>query len=291
MVLSENVRTADRLARRRFREIFPGVAKPLIAMAHVPALPGTPLYDERGGLEAIVRTVREEVAALAGAGFDAVMFCNEHDRPYTLHADLAAAAAMARVVTECRRDDLVFGVDYLWDPECALAVAAATGARFMREVATGLFESDMGAWSPDAAALLRRRRALGAEDLAIFMNVTPEFASQVGQRSPVEYARSVVVSSLPDAVLVSGPMAGAEPSVSTLAEVRAAVSADIPVLLNTGARADNIAAFLEHADGVIVGSSLKVDGSTWNRVDPARAEAFVRAARRAEPAARGKAAN
>jgi predicted TIM-barrel enzyme len=51
--------------------------------------------------------------------------------------------------------------------------------------------------------------------------------------------------------------------------------------LNTGARADNIAAFLEFADGCIVGSSLKVDGYTWNRVDPKRAEAFVRAARQA----------
>jgi len=56
------------------------------------------------------------------------------------------------------------------------------------------------------------------------------------------------------------------------------VPAEIPVLLNTGARAENIAEFLESADGCIVGSSLKVDGYTWNKVDPARAKAFVKAA-------------
>ncbi len=293
MVLSDNVqverngseplagdsRGNERLSRRRFAEIFPGVDKPLIAMAHVLALPGTPSYDERGGLKAIVRHVREEVQVLVEAGFDAVLFCNENDRPYTLRTDLAAAATMTRVVAECVPEDVPFGVDYLWDAECALAVAVATEARFMREVATGYFESDMGPWAPDAAALLRRRRSLDAEDLAIFMNVTPEFASQPGRRTPIEYARSVVVSSLPDAVLVSGPMAGAEPSVSTLADVRAAVPRDVPVLLNTGAKADNVAAFLEYADGCIVGSSLKVDGSTWNRVDPERAKVFVRAAR------------
>ena len=33
----------------RFRTIFPN-GKPLIAMAHVPALPGTPLYDADAGL-------------------------------------------------------------------------------------------------------------------------------------------------------------------------------------------------------------------------------------------------
>lgn len=280
MDLSETVQTpAHRLGRRRFNEIFPGPGKALIAMAHVPALPGTPLYDEGAGLGAIVRHVREEVAVLVDAGFDAVLFCNENDRPYVLHADLAAAALMTRVVVECIPDEVPFGVDFLWDAECALAVAVASGARFMREVVSGSFESDMGAWAPDAAALYRRRRNLDAESLAIFVNVTPEFASQTGRRSATDFARSVVVSTLPDAVLVSGPMAGEEPSVSTLAEVRAAVPTEVPVLLNTGARASNIAEFLQHADGCIVGSSLKVDGSTWNRVDPGRAKLFVQAAR------------
>ncbi len=264
---------------RRFREIFPGVEKPLIAMAHVPALPGTPLYNEGGGVLGLVRHVREEVAVLVDAGFDAVMFCNEHDRPYALKADLVASAVMARVVTECRPEEIPFGVDYLWDPECALATAVATEASFMREVASGAWESDMGNWAPDAAALLRHRRHLDAERLAIFMNVTPEFASTTGQRSPVEVAMSVAVSSTPDAILISGPMAGTEPSVSVFANVRRAVPAEMPVLLNTGARPDNIAEYLEFADGCIVGSSLKIDGDTWNRVDPLRAKLFVHAAR------------
>jgi len=66
---------------------------------------------------------------------------------------------------------------------------------------------------------------------------------------------------------------------SLVAEVRNALPAQLPVLLNTGARPDNIAGYLKFADGCIVGSNLKVDGNTWNRVDPSRARAFVRAAR------------
>ncbi len=283
MTVSENVQNQAPARRSafgsRFREIFPRVEKPLIAMAHVPALPGTPFYNASDGVKGLVQHVREEVAILVDAGFDAVMFCNENDRPYTLRADLVAAAVMARVVTECRPVGIPFGVDYLWDAECALAAGVATEARFIREVATGAWESDMGHWTPDAAALLRRRRHLDAQQLAIFMNVTPEFASTTGRRSPVEVAMSVAVSSVPDAILISGPMAGAEPSVSTVAEVRAAVPAQLPVLLNTGARPDNIAEYLKFADGCIVGSSLKVDGDTWNRVDPSRAKVFVRAAR------------
>jgi uncharacterized protein len=203
----------------RFRAIFPAVTKPLIAMAHVPALPGTPLYDATAGLAGAVAAVRRDVEILLDAGFDAVMFCNENDRPYQLQAGLESAAAMARVVTECRPDGKPFGVDFLWDARCALAVAAATGANFIREVATGVWESDMGLFSPDAAHLLRERRRLDA--------------------------------------------------------------GDVPVLLNTGAKAETIVQYLKFADGCIVGSSLKVDGYTWNPVDPDRAKRFVDAARQA----------
>jgi membrane complex biogenesis BtpA family protein len=263
----------------RFRHIFPAASKPLIAMAHIPALPGTPLHDENSGLAGIVARLRRDLAILVESGFDAVLFCNENDRPYTLKADLVAAAVMARVVTECLPLPVPFGVDYLWDARCALAVAIATEASFLREVVTGVWESDMGLWAPDAAAVLRQRRHLGAESVAVLMNITPEFASSVGGRSPAQVARTVSVSSLPDALLVSGPMAGAEPTLSTVAEVRAAVDPALPVLLNTGAKADNIAEFLAVADGCIVGSALKVDGYTWNPVDPSRARAFVTAAR------------
>jgi membrane complex biogenesis BtpA family protein len=265
----------------RFATIFPGVTKPLIAMAHVPPLPGTPLYDAKAGVQGLVDQVRRDTEMLVTAGFDAIMFCNEGDRPYELQAGLEGAAVMARVVTECRPDDLVYGVDFLWDARCALAIAVATEAVFMREVLTGSWESDMGLWQPDAATVLRDRRRFDREDLGIFMNITPEFASPIGNRTPAQTAHSTVVSSLADAILVSGPMAGAEPAVSTLAEVREAVPSEIPVLLNTGSKATTITKYLEYADGCIVGSDLKVDGYTWNSVDPERAARFVEVARSA----------
>jgi predicted TIM-barrel enzyme len=70
-------------------------------------------------------------------------------------------------------------------------------------------------------------------------------------------------------------MAGAEPDLSTLQQAKEAVGSQVPVLLNTGARKENIRQYLDAADGVIVGSSLKVDGKTWNPVDPQRVKAFM----------------
>jgi membrane complex biogenesis BtpA family protein len=249
-------------------------------MAHLPPLPGTPLYDEAGGPDAIVESVRRDVEILTRSGFDAVLFCNEDDRPYELTATFEGVAMMARVVAEVAPRDRPFGVDYLWDAQAALSVAAVSGASFMREVATGVYESDMGLWAPDAATLLRRRRHLNAEHVAVFMNVTPEFASTLGTRDIATTARSVSVSSLADAILVSGPMAGAEPSLDAVRAAKGGCG-DTPVFANTGVKSTNVAEFLSVADGVIVGSDLKVDGGTWNPVDPERAERFMAEVRQA----------
>jgi predicted TIM-barrel enzyme len=89
----------------------------------------------------------------------------------------------------------------------------------------------------------------------------PEFASALGTRSIAHRAKSAVVSSLADAILISGPMAGEEPPLQVFEEVKAIIPT-IPVLVNTGAREDNVAQFLRVADGVIVGSSLKEGGHT-----------------------------
>ena len=268
---------ADERRAGRFSAIFPST-KPLIAMVHLPPLPATPLYDEKAGVQGIVDWVRRDLEVLSGSAFSAFLFCNEGDRPYSFSVGHEGVATMTRVVTELAPRDRPFGIDLLWDPKAALAVAAATGASFMREVMTGTYESDMGFWSPDAAGLLRERRRIGAGQVAMFMNITPEFASRLGGRDVGEVARSVVVSSLPDAILVSGPMAGAEPALDTVQRVKDAVGDQAPVLVNTGAKSVNVGHFLEVADGVIVGSDLKRDGYTWNPVDPDRVKRFLVAA-------------
>lgn len=256
-----------------FRQVF-DTPKPIIAMAHLPPLPGSPLYDQAGGMEAIVAAVRRDLHALQDGGVDAIMFGNEGDRPYLTRATpetlSAMAVAIARVVDDLR---VPFGVNYLWDPVASVALAHATGARFVREVFTGVYDADMGLWVPDAAGALRLRRNIGS-DCLLFFNINAEFASPVGSRSNADRARSAVFASLADAICVSGPMTGQAVDVRHLAEVKAAVPG-VTVIANTGVRADNVGAILEVADAAIVGTSFKLDGNTWNPVDPARVTAFM----------------
>jgi len=263
-----------------FKHVF-GDTKPVIAMVHLRALPGSPLHDRERGLDGIVEAAAHDLAALQAAGFDAIMFGNENDRPYELKVDVASTASMAYVIGQLRRDIRVpFGVDVLWDPLASVALAAATGATFVREIFTGTYASDMGPWTSDASAAVRYRDRLGRSDLAMLYNVSAEFAWSLDSRSLPDRARSAVFSSIPDAVLVSGQITGEAAALSDLEAVKA-VLPDTPVLANTGVRHDTVADVLRIADGCIVGSALKADGDTWNPVDPARAADFMQHARAA----------
>ena len=114
----------------------------------------------------------------------------------------------------------------------------------------------------------------------VLYNVSAEFAWSLDRRSLADRARSAVFSSIPDAILVSGAITGEAAAMSDLEAVKQ-VLPDTPVLANTGVKHETVADVLRVADGCIVGSSLKVDGNTWNPVDPERAAEFMRLARAA----------
>jgi membrane complex biogenesis BtpA family protein len=265
---------------KNYRRVF-GERKTVIAMVHLGALPGSPLYDAEAGVDGLIEAARKDLRALTQAGFDAVMFGNENDRPYETKVDAASTAAMAAAIGRLKAEIVTpFGVNLLWDPMASIAVAAATGASFVREVFTGVYASDMGVWAPDAASALRYRRRLGRDDLALLFNVSAEFAYSLDRRSLADRARSAAFSSIPDAILVSGAITGEAARMEDLEAVKRALP-DAPVLANTGVKHAAIRDVFSVADGCVVGSALKVDGDTWKPVDPERAREFMRLAREA----------
>jgi hypothetical protein len=260
-----------------------GATKPLIGMLHLLGLPGRPQHDAAGGVGKIVDAVGHDLDALQRAGVDGVLFCNEHDIPYSRSVGVEAAAAMAAVIGRLSPDIRVpFGVDLLWDPKAALAVARATGAGFVREVFTGVFESDMGLLAPDLGDLAAYRHAIGGDDIALFANVTPESSCSVSGRPVGDRARGAAYARV-DAILISGPRAGVAASMDDLVAA-ASAGTGLPVIANTGVTHDNVTDVLRVADGIIVGTSLKRDGCTWNPVDEARAARMVDLVQRARRA-------
>ncbi|MCB1380979.1 MAG: BtpA/SgcQ family protein [Alphaproteobacteria bacterium] len=252
-----------------------GSDKPIIAMVHFPPLPGTPLYDAKGGMQKIIDSAARDIEALQSGGVDAVMFGNEGDRPYLLKASPATLAAMSVAVGQLKGMITVpFGVNYLWDPVATVALGVASGAGFVREIFTGVYDSDMGLWAPDAFSALKQRSDAQRGDLKVMYNINAEFASPVGSRSIAQRAKSAVFAALADIVLVSGPMTGEAVELGNLKEAKQAVPGT-PVFANTGINIDNVERILAVGDGAIIGTHFKVDGDTWNAVDGDRVKRFM----------------
>lgn len=250
----------------------------LVAMIHVQALPGTP----RGELPVadICRQAVKEAALYEKAGVDAIAIENMHDVPYLRRAVgpeiVASMTAVALAVREATT--LPLGVQILAGANHeALAVAQAAGAEFIRceGFVFGHVADEGMIDEADAGPLLRYRRAIDADRIAVLADIKKKHAAHAltSDMSLGETAKSATFFGA-DGVIVTGSATGAAAAVSDL---QAAVGAiDEPVFVGSGITVENVSTFAE-ADGLIVGSYLKRDGDWRNEPDAARVESLVKA--------------
>ncbi|HEY5906797.1 MAG TPA: BtpA/SgcQ family protein, partial [Vicinamibacteria bacterium] len=241
------------------RALF-GADRALIGCVHVAALPGTP----KASLP--VATIAKQAAAEArhyqDAGLHAVMIENMHDRPYLARQVGPEVVAAMAVVGRAVRDavDVPLGLQVLAGAnQAALGVALAAGAAFVRvEGFVFAHVADEGLMTSDAGALLRYRRAIGAEGIRVFADVKKKHSAHA-ITADVEIAETAHAAEffLADGLVVTGVATG---RAADAAEVRAVAEAvSIPVLVGSGITPENNAAYPE-ADAVIVGTALKRDG-------------------------------
>ena len=259
-------------------QIF-GVPKALIGMVHLLPLPGSPRWD--GEMGAVIQRAVEDARSLEAGGMHGVIVENYGDVPFAAgRVEAATVAAMAVVIAEVRRVvAFPVGVNVLKsDARSGFAIAAATGARFIRvNVHTGAVVADQGIIQSDAYAALRDRRLLGA-DTKIFADVQAKHGVPLAPTELEQEAKDSVSRSLADVLVVSGKATGEETPMEEIKRVRAAVPST-PLLVGSGATPETIRALLSVADGAIVGTFLKRDGKLANPVDPDRVRRLVEAAR------------
>lgn len=263
-----------------FAEWIDGHERPvLMAMIHVQALPGTP-RGELSIIEICAHAV-SEARMLTELGVDAIVLENMHDRPYLRqHVGPEIVAAMTAVCTAVRDETTVpLGVQILAGAnEAALAVALASGCQFIR-VENFVFShvADEGLMSEASAGpLLRYRKQIGAQRIAVIADVKKKHAGHM-VTADVSLADTAKAAEFfgADGVIVTGTATGEPTAVSDVLDVSRAV--EIPVFVGSGTTPENLSGLAPHADGFIVGSSLKRHGQWQNPPDAERVEAMVRA--------------
>ena len=253
-------------------------AKPVIAMIHVGALPGTPASAR--SLREIQAQAVAEGKVYRDAGVQGLLLENMHDTPYLRGRVgpeiVAAMAVIARAVKDAAR--LPCGVQVLAAANCeALAVALAAGLDFIRAEGFAFAHvADEGIIQSSAAELLRYRRAIGAEHVQVWADVKKKHSAHaitadvgIGETArAVEFMRG-------DAVIVTGIVTGDAPKPEDVQEVKRATR--LPVYLGSGVTAANLGKIFSNADGFIVGSEFKTGGQWRGAVDPKRVKRFMAA--------------
>ena len=152
-----------------------GVKKPIIAMLHLDALPGDPLFRHGDDMDVVVEHARADLHALQDGGVDGIIFSNEFSLPYQRKMDMVTPAAMAYVIG-CLRSEIKvpYGVDAISDGQACLELAAAVKAQFVRGTFCGVYVGDGGLYNNDFSRLLRRKAALHLDHLKMFYFINPE---------------------------------------------------------------------------------------------------------------------
>ncbi|MCT9933010.1 BtpA/SgcQ family protein [Planotetraspora sp. A-T 1434] len=248
----------------------------LMGMIHLLPLPGAPGYRAEAGMEAAIRQAIREARILVDAGFDGLIVENGGDIPFLKPEEIGpeTPAAMAVAVAEVGRAVSVpLGVNCLANAvDRSLAVAVAGGGRFVRANQwVNAYVANEGFVEGRAGAVMRYRRAIGAEHVTVWADVQVKLGAHAitADRSLAEQARDAAWFGA-DVLIGTGSRLGDVPDAEHLRVIREAT--ELPVVAGSGVRTENLAGIFAHTDGAIVGSSIKTGGVWHGALDGAECE-------------------
>ncbi|GMR30083.1 hypothetical protein PMAYCL1PPCAC_00278 [Pristionchus mayeri] len=272
---------------RKVVSLFSALQRPaMFGMIHVPALPGTP--GNTLTVPAILDVVKKEAEIYTHAGVDGIVVENMHDLPYVraekIGPEIVSSMSMAcsTVASVCHhgKKDIVLGVQILAGANReAMAVAHATGFDFIR--AEGFVFShvaDEGWMDACAGDLLRYRRMIGADNVAVFTDLKKKHcAHAVTADVPLGETAKAAEFFNADGVILTGVATGSKANSTELKEL--VESTTLPVLIGSGIDVWNVKEYRE-AKAFIVGSSLKKNGEWRGELCADKVKRLVHATKR-----------
>jgi len=258
-----------------FKSIFK-VDKPIIGMIHLKALPGTPKFND--SVNEVIEAAIEEVEIYISAGIDALAIENMHDLPY-LKNDVGheITAIMSIIAHEVKkRSNLPCGIQVLSSAnKAALAIAKSAGLDFVR--AEGFVfghVADEGYIDANGGELLRYRKNINAENIAIFTDIKKKHSSHAitSDISIVETAKAAEYF-LSDGLIITGSSTAEPADTDDIKKIKKICK--IPVIVGSGVTIHNVMQYLLISDALIVGSYFKKDGYWANQLEYDKIASFM----------------
>jgi len=265
----------------------------VIGVIHLPRLPSSKARIEDFDINVLINKVVREATLLDELGYTGVIVENYGDNPYPKRTrDPLTLSVLSLVVREVVKSvSIPVGINVLRNSGLeAYSIAVATGAKFIR--VNALIETiitDSGLIEAEAPRLRNIRYnypgvkiyadifvkhgvSLNLTYSSILANLT-----NIMYINKLDYIRGIVRDYIErggaDALVVTGLATGEPPSKDYVNLIKK--YSTIPVIVGSGVNPSNVSSYLEVADGIIIGSWIKVNGVAGNPIDPDRAKFFI----------------
>lgn len=236
--------------------------KPIIGVIYMEPSLG---YKGHPGMKVLIDRAVAQMKILEAAGVDAVLLENDSNDPSDWLAPPEVIATMTAVMSELVKQakTIVVGTEFLLnDPKASLAIAKASGCRFIR---TDYFSDKMhrDKYGPDPIpidpeGLLAYRKKLGAEDIAIFADIQVKYATPLEGLTLAESAKRAIAKGA-DGIIVTADKSGKAPTPERIQDARAG-ALDFPIIQGSGFSPENAPTLYPLVDAVIVGTSIMDKG-------------------------------
>lgn len=263
------------LSMKRLIEVFK-VEKPIIGMAHLRPLPGSP---NSPGFDEVLEYVLKDAEVLIAGDIDGLIVENFMDSPFfPKRVPPHIISSMSLIVWEIKKKfSIPVGVNVLRnDVKAGIAIASVTRAEFVRaNVHIGCTVTDQGIIEGEAYKTIRYREFLKSQ-VMIFADLAVKHGRPLYDVPITQLAKDTYYRGRADALIITGPETGSEVNLDDIIKVREAVP-EAPVIVGSGINPYNVVKLLKYSDAAIVGTYIKKNGVVWNPIDPERVKILMKA--------------
>lgn len=249
--------------------------KEIIGMIHLKALPTSP--DNTHSMEEIFEFAKADLDALVEGGITSAIVENMFDTPYDTKPNLETIVAMTTLYTRLKAvSKIPLGINIqACNDSQEMIVATLCGAPYIRvETLSEERITSFGRLMPSGPSITRKKHELRS-NVEIYADINSKHTYSASNQ-PIDDAISAAIESNASKIILTGFLTGKSPTINEAIEFKK-LCRNLPLIIGSGINKDNIKAFLEITDGVIVGSSIKKEGKVDLPVDVVKVKELLEA--------------
>lgn len=246
--------------------------KSVIGMIHLKKLP---IGNTTVSLEEVLTSAKNDLLALEKGGADAAIVENYFNLPYANNIERTTLIAYTNILTKLIEiSNIPLGVNLQYTSGAEeIEIATVCDASFIRsETFVETRGGSFGILYPQATKIMSYKNQ-SKSNVSVFADINVKHTYPIINQS-IEYSVDEAIKAGADALILTGIKTGKSPTVEDAKKFKK-MAGEKSVFIGSGIKENNIRDFLNYADGVIVGTSIKENGQIDNPVDVKKVKRLI----------------